>query len=288
MSTDKKKDADDIRSFKSYLKQAKSSESNKWYGDASLSYQTAARIAEENLGQKAIAKRLYGKAAENLEKHNPVENTSRRNYYLSPEHTVFLFELAGNHKKAAEIAEKYAKNMPEDYGGPDGQRARFLMMSAAQEYESSNNHRRAAEIFVEGTPSGRRNLRKIRDYKALAEAYDQTIEMKNGQIDYLHNNIENPRVQQLWKETMSAEKLSKKLRKKLVDSGLERTVETTAVIGILGGLFFLSSNFTGNVISNFTNSTTSRVGLSQTSSTLVGIILVIIGLIFAFVHFRNN
>ena len=60
--------------------------------------------------------------------------------------------------------------------------------------------------------------------------------------------------------------------------GLEKAVgATTAIIGFIAGLFFLSFNITGNVI-----------GLSQASSSWIGIILFLIGLIGAFIYFRKN
>lgn len=50
--------------------------------------------------------------------------------------------------------------------------------------------------------------------------------------------------------------------------GIEKTVATTAVVGLVGGSFFLSSNVTGNVI-----------GLSNTTSSWIGGVLILIGLI---------
>lgn len=49
-----------------------------------------------------------------------------------------------------------------------------------------------------------------------------------------------------------------------------------SIIGVFGGLFFFSSNMTGNVINN----------LNQTSSNWIGGILFIIGLIGAFAYFK--
>ncbi len=60
---------------------------------------------------------------------------------------------------------------------------------------------------------------------------------------------------------------------------LETTISATAaIIGILGGLFFLSSNITGNVIGNLTNSTSNWIGAE----------LFIFGLISAFTYFRKR
>ncbi|MBI2046844.1 hypothetical protein HYT26_01620 [Candidatus Pacearchaeota archaeon] len=62
-------------------------------------------------------------------------------------------------------------------------------------------------------------------------------------------------------------------------SGLEKTSSiAVAIIGILGGIFFLSPNLTGNVIGNMTNST----------SSIIGVTLLIIGLIGSFFLFRGR
>lgn len=50
------------------------------------------------------------------------------------------------------------------------------------------------------------------------------------------------------------------------------------IIGLVGGLFFLSSNLTGNVIGN----------LNQTSSNWIGGFLFLIGLVGAFAYFKRR
>jgi len=63
----------------------------------------------------------------------------------------------------------------------------------------------------------------------------------------------------------------KRTRKK--PEGLETTAAAaTAIIGLIGGLFFLSSNLTGNVIGNLTNST----------SNMIGVVLLVVGFIAGF------
>lgn len=71
--------------------------------------------------------------------------------------------------------------------------------------------------------------------------------------------------------------LGKKLGKRVrgeKSSGLETTAAATAIIGIVGSIFFLSSNFTGNVI-----------GLNQSTSNFVGAGLFILGLVAAGIYF---
>lgn len=58
-------------------------------------------------------------------------------------------------------------------------------------------------------------------------------------------------------------------------SGLEGTL---AIIGLAGGIFFLSNNFTGNVIGS----------LNQTSSNIIGAVLFFVGILGAFFYFRRR
>jgi len=61
-------------------------------------------------------------------------------------------------------------------------------------------------------------------------------------------------------------------------SGLEHTSGIASIFLLTASIIFLSPNITGNIISN----------LSQQTSTLLGIILFIIGLILAFNYFRKS
>ena len=57
-----------------------------------------------------------------------------------------------------------------------------------------------------------------------------------------------------------------------------KAVATASIIGILGGIFFLSGNFTGNVIGS----------ANQTSANFSGVILFVIGLVGAFAYFKRR
>ena len=59
---------------------------------------------------------------------------------------------------------------------------------------------------------------------------------------------------------------------------LTRATVTTAIAGLLVGLFFLSSNITGNAISN----------LNQTSSNWIGVVCLAVGLIAGFFYFKGR
>jgi len=57
-----------------------------------------------------------------------------------------------------------------------------------------------------------------------------------------------------------------------------KLVTITSIIGLVGGIFFLSPNLTGNVIGN----------LTQPSSDVIGTVLLVIGLIGGFFWFRSR
>jgi hypothetical protein len=59
---------------------------------------------------------------------------------------------------------------------------------------------------------------------------------------------------------------------------LDAPLATASIIGFLGGIFFLSPNFTGNVIGNLTNST----------SNILGAVLLVVGLIGSFFWLRSR
>lgn len=67
-----------------------------------------------------------------------------------------------------------------------------------------------------------------------------------------------------------------RFKKKL--SGLEKTSGIVSILSSIGGLFFLSSNITGNVISSLNTST----------SNIIGAVLLLIGLVGAFFWFKNR
>ena len=70
----------------------------------------------------------------------------------------------------------------------------------------------------------------------------------------------------------------KKRGVRVKSSGLEATWVIIAVIGLFGAIFFLSSNITGNVIGN----------LTQSSSNLFGAVLFLVGIVGAIFYFRKK
>lgn len=67
------------------------------------------------------------------------------------------------------------------------------------------------------------------------------------------------------------------LRKEKKDLG-SKVSSVVALLGVIGGLFFLSPNLTGNVVAN----------ASQTTSSWIGGVLLLIGLVGVYVFVRNK
>jgi hypothetical protein len=70
----------------------------------------------------------------------------------------------------------------------------------------------------------------------------------------------------------------KKLQEQLDSRSLEgKTTATLSIIGLVGGAFFLSANITGNVM-----------GLSSSSSNIIGSVLSVIGLVACFFWVKSK
>ncbi len=106
----------------------------------------------------------------------------------------------------------------------------------------------------------------IKDYKKAASLYtDYMIKGNGNNTEYQEKALERCE--------RNIERLKKVLRGKW--HGLERIA---SIIVLITGLFFLSSNLTGNVIGNMTNST----------SNWIGGVLFILGLVGALFYFKNK
>jgi len=60
--------------------------------------------------------------------------------------------------------------------------------------------------------------------------------------------------------------------KRMKVGGLETATATASIVGLIGGIFFLQSNITGNAIAN----------ISQSSGNILGTILLVVGLVAGF------
>ncbi|MBM3247087.1 hypothetical protein FJZ17_00920 [Candidatus Pacearchaeota archaeon] len=74
----------------------------------------------------------------------------------------------------------------------------------------------------------------------------------------------------------SIKRIQKKQR--VTKRGLEKVAATASIIGVLGGIFFLSSNITGNAIADLTTKTTSFLGAG----------LLIVGLVAGFFYIKDK
>ena len=68
------------------------------------------------------------------------------------------------------------------------------------------------------------------------------------------------------------------LRWRNKDSALEKSVAVVSIISLIGSIFFLSPNLTGNVVGNMTNST----------SNVLGTFLLFVGLIAGFFSLKKR
>lgn len=125
------------------------------------------------------------------------------------------------------------------------------------------------------------------DEEKNARAYAKDIAksmLKEGVTDY---DIQNGRLRTGW-EGIHAEQIipeeveevfTEELEKRLKHKGLEDKLPSLiSMILFGGGLFFLSSNITGNVVGNFT----------QGNSNLIGVILFCLGLIGGFFYLKKK
>ena len=94
---------------------------------------------------------------------------------------------------------------------------------------------------------------------------------------YFRLQVYIPKAIELLQKASQKRKRDNRTNKKDI-GGLEQSLTIISGIGILGALFFLSSNLTGNVISN----------LTQTSSNIIGGALFFVGLIGTFFYFRKK
>lgn len=107
------------------------------------------------------------------------------------------------------------------------------------------------------------------------EAADMWDEMAKIADKYPSTENESPQYRKMAKR--NRDKASRNTQDSELEAGVSAASATTAIIGLLGGLFFFSSNITGNA-----------VGLNQSSSNIFGAILLVIGLIGSFFWFRNK
>jgi hypothetical protein len=218
--------------------------------DVSRQLKCAGLIAQK-VGAREISKRLFMKSAEALEEWGG--QTKNTNIITERQKA---FRLAGDDKKYAEIVERDYLYKTRD-GSPQGS---FEDHPGVAFYKAGQ-YDLASKYLPPTSSMGLAALRKAGKFGELANAYTQ-----------LSNRYREQGEEGLAKRFDANAK--KALKKKL-----ERRVSLIGIIGFLaGGLFFVSSNITGNVISN----------LSSTTSSFIGSILLIIGIIAGFFWIKNK
>src|SRR3989344_3889134 len=116
----------------------------------------------------------------------------------------------------------------------------------------------------------------IISYEKAATAYEQYA-ANLLDIDATSNRH---RINYAYSEAKKMERKVTIVRRTIGKRGIrleDRAAITVAIIGLVGGLFFLSANITGNVIS-----------INQYSSSWVGIILIIFGIVGSFFWIKRN
>ena len=164
-------------------------------------------------------------------------------------------------KKLLEQETKSLKYKAQDFES----KARYL---SKDDLQSAFDYAHAAKLRTETGEIGK----AIRDYEKAASFYNK---IANEFSQDTHGR------EKFTVDAAKYQKCAERLKKlsKGEWHGLEgRITAVVSAISLLGGLFFLSSNLTGNVIGNMTNLT----------SNWIGGILFAIGLIGAFFYFKNK
>ena len=100
-----------------------------------------------------------------------------------------------------------------------------------------------------------------------AEANYRLASKMTGELDKLKKINEEPLAERVHSNAI-----------RLRSNRLEKTAAATSIIGIVSGIFFLSPNITGNIVGN----------LNQTSTNLIGAILLILGIIAGLFWFNKS
>jgi hypothetical protein len=97
---------------------------------------------------------------------------------------------------------------------------------------------------------------------------DENYELSRKAIHYLEKTGQHKKAEEIERLRGEATNTSWRKRKTLE----EKATATASIVGVLGGIFFLSSNITGNAIAN----------VSQSSGNILGAVLLVVGLVAGF------
>jgi hypothetical protein len=147
-----------------------------------------------------------------------------------------------------------------------------------EEYEIGSAYLEDARTYKKGRQKGALVWRGVEHLRSAAISYGkQGLHEKEAEI-----YEEISRILDDSKDFLGYGKhfagLSRQLASRAREGKLEKATATAAIAGILGGIFFLSTNITGNAIADMTTKTTSFLGAG----------LLIVGLVAGFFWLKGR
>jgi len=131
-------------------------------------------------------------------------------------------------------------------------------------------HRRAYAVSYEQGRTGNHDAEPVRLYEKAGKEWEAAGDSTRAMDDYIAALHDARKANKKKPGTVSRDEISE--LEKWVPKFSGPAWVVLAIGGILGGLFFLSPNMTGNAITN----------INQSSSNVLGVILLVVGLVGAF------
>jgi tetratricopeptide (TPR) repeat protein len=208
-----------------------------------------------------------------LRKESLLSGGTRKAVY---ENLAELYEKRKDFDSAAKIYNKIGKR--EKWAGAL-QHSPRNWRSAAAYYDESGDLRKAVRVSLDATKSRQPQVigfwREIYWHKKPGEKYEKLQKVAEILEDFGEDDIAAKIYTLDLKNREKSEELKRKIRKKSLYSKLSSII---TIVGLGGGLFFLSSNITGNVIAN----------LSTNTNSWIGGVLLAVGLIAGFFWIKNK
>lgn len=180
-------------------------------------------------------------------------------------------------KREAKDFERTAKRRESgkgEFSSPLGKIHYHDPFSVAKDYEF------AARKWI----TARNPKKAYEDYSKAAKVYSNAAESEQRHIRTAEGFISNKhqiRYEAAREKSEEARRNAERLKKVLAGkwNGLTgKTIAAIVIVSLIGGIFFLSTNITGNAIKNLTISTSSIIGAG----------LVVVGLGTGFYYFKNR
>ena len=225
--------------------------------------------------KKESAKRGYMTPEEVKEHFSGLKTEkARRQYFnrimeksnlLAPKTRKVLYSMGAEAEEEAGFYDR-AGRMREYAGEQDKAQEDYLLSPrpelAGKMWERFGNKEKAAEAYEKILNSHR---------------YSRGLAIEAGYfLEHLGKPERALKVYEKVGAVVQADRIRKILEKR--QRGLEKTAIATAIIGLVGGLFFLSSNITGNAIAN----------VNVQNSSIIGAILLVVGLVAGFFYLKRK